>query len=442
MLDTKFILANLDLVRNAVTDKHASAPQINLEYFVTLDEQRRKAQAENDQLAAEKNKFSKQIGPLMGSLKKAADSERSGLETEIKKLQDKSRALDDRMQDLADTFASADLKLDEMRAWIPNVPHETVPAGQDSSSNVLVREWGGEPKKFEFKPRYHYELGADLGILDCERGAKVAGSGWYFLCGAGARLERALLAWCLDVHRTQHGYTELFPPYFVTEKTLYGSGQLPKFAEQMYAVPLDRLFAIPTAEVPLTAFHRDEVLEEAELPKKYCAYSACFRREAGAAGADTRGILRVHQFNKVEMLKLTTPETSWDELEALTRNAEYLLQQLGLKYRVVNLCRGDLGFSAAKTYDLEIWAPAAQRWLEVSSCSNFTDYQARRGNLRFKPKAGGKPQFVHTLNGSGLALPRLQVALWETYQLADGSVVIPEPLRKYMDGQERIAKPS
>jgi len=442
MLDTKFILANLDLVRRAVVDKHASVPQINLEYFVTLDAQRRKAQAENDQLAAEKNKFSKQIGPLMGKIKKAADAERSKLETEIKELQDKSRALDDRMQELADTFASADQKLDEMRAWIPNLPHESVPTGKDSSSNVVVREWGGEAKRFEFKPRYHYEIGADLGILDCERGAKVAGSGWYFLRGDGARLERALIAWFLDIHRTLHGYTELFPPFFVSEKALYGAGQLPKFHDQQYTATLDKLFAIPTAEVPLTAFHRDEVLAEEELPKKYCAYSACFRREAGAAGADTRGILRVHQFNKVEMLKLTTPETSWNELETLTNNAEYLLQQLGLKYRVINLCRGDLGFSAAKTYDLEIWAPAAQRWLEVSSCSNFTDYQARRSNLRFKPKAGGKPQFVHTLNGSGLALPRLQAALWETYQQADGSMVLSEPLRKYMDGQERIVKPS
>lgn len=439
MLDTKFILANIDLVRKAIEDKHANMDAIDLPRFVELDEKRRKAQAENDKLAAEKNKLSKQIGQRMGQLKKAPDAERGKLEAEVHDLQQQSKGLDDQMQALAVAFAESDRQQDEMRAWIPNVPHESVPPGDDSSANAVVREWGGEPRKFEFKPRYHYELGADLRILDSERGAKVSGSGWYFLRGDGARLERALLAWFLDVHRARHGYVELFPPFFVNEKSLFGSGQIPKFMDQMYKAPEDRLFAIPTAEVPVTAYHRDEMLDEKDLPKKYCAYSACFRREAGAAGTDTRGILRVHQFNKVEMLKLTTPETSWDEHEKMTADAEHLLQQLGLKYRVISLCRGDLGFTSAKTYDLEVWAPAAGRWLEVSSCSNFTDYQARRSNLRYKPAAGGKPQFVHTLNGSGLALPRIQVALWETYQQADGSITIPEPLRPYLGGQDRIA---
>lgn len=438
MLDTKFILANLELVRKATEDKHATNEHTDFKRFGDLDEQRRKAQAENDKLAADKNKISKQIGALMGQLKKASDADRPKLEAEVHGLQAQSKSFDDKMQALALTFAECERLQDEMRAWIPNVPHESVPEGADSSGNKSIREWG-EARKFEFKPRYHYELGADLKILDCERGAKISGSGWYFLRGDGARLERGLINWFLDVHRTRNGYTELFPPFMVTEKTLYGSGQLPKFLDQMYAAAEDRLFAIPTAEVPVTAYHRDEILEEKELPKKFCAYSACFRREAGAAGQDTRGILRVHQFNKVEMLKLTTPETSFDELEKMTADAEYFLQQLGLKYRVLALCRGDLGFASAKTYDLEVWAPAAQRWLEVSSCSCFTDYQARRSNLRYKPTAGGKPQFVHTLNGSGLALPRIQVALWETYQQPDGSILLPEAIRSYMGGQERIA---
>ena len=441
MLDSKFILANLEKVGQAIAEKRAGNAHTDLAEFAQLDQERRSAQTENDKLAAEKNKLSKQVGPLMGRRKQAGGAEAAKLDAEIAGLQDASRALDDQIMTLAVAFATADARMNEMRAWIPNVPHESVPPGADAAANAVVREGGGAAKKFEFKPRYHYELGADLEILDCERGAKVAGSGWYFLRGDGARLERALVAWFLDVHRTRHGYLELFPPFCVTEKTLFGSGQLPKFAGQYYTIPEDGLLAIPTAEVPLTAYHRDEILEARELPKKYCAYSACFRREAGAAGADTRGILRVHQFNKVELLKLATPETSWDELEQLTADAEYLLQQLGLKYRIVNLCRGDLGFSAAKTYDLEIWAPAAGKWLEVSSCSNFTDYQARRSNLRYKPAEGGKPQFVHTLNGSGLALPRLQVVLWESYQQRDGAIEIPEVLRKYMDGQERIQRP-
>jgi seryl-tRNA synthetase len=322
---------------------------------------------------------------------------------------------------------------------VPNLPDESVPEGADSRGNKTIHEWGPKPS-FTFTPKPHYELGAKLSILDCERGAKVSGSGWYFLRGDGARLERALISWFLDMHRMR-GYVELLPPFCVTEKTLFGSGQLPKFIEQMYAIPQDYLFAIPTAEVPVTAYHRDEILDEKDLPKWYAAYSACFRREAGAAGADTRGILRVHQFNKVELLKLTTPESSFDELEQLTRDAECLLEELGLRYRRIVLCRGDLGFSSAKTYDLELWAPADNRWLEVSSCSNFTDYQARRSGIRYRPADGGKPRFVHTLNGSGLALPRLQVALWETYQQADGSIMIPPVLRKYMDGQAKIEKP-
>jgi seryl-tRNA synthetase len=439
MLDTKFILTEVELVRKALADKHAGNEHTDLDRFVKLDEQRRQAQTDRDKLLAEKNRISKQIGPLMGQVKKSSGVGLTQLEAQIAELQKQSRAQADRIQELELACASAEKEADEIRAWIPNVPHESVPPGEDGRANVTVHEKGAAPK-FAFEPKPHDELGKRLGILDCERGAKVSGAGWYFLRGDGARLERALVSFFLDRHRT-HGYVELFPPFCVTEKTLFGSGQIPKFVEQMYSIPEDRLYAIPTAEVPVTSYHRDEMLDEAELPKKYCAYSACFRREAGAAGAETRGILRVHQFNKVELLKLTTPETSFDELEKLTADAEALLEALGLRFRRIVLCRGDLGFSSAKTYDLEAWSPAAGKWLEVSSCSNFTEYQARRSNLRYKPAGGGKPRFVHTLNGSGLALPRIQVALWETCQQVDGSIVIPAVLRPYMGGQERIEAP-
>jgi seryl-tRNA synthetase len=345
--------------------------------------------------------------------------------------------MDDRIRELELDQKKVEAKREHILSWVPNVPHESVPEGKTPEENKVVRTWGEMPK-LDFTPKPHFELGAKLGILDAERGGKVSGSGWYFLKGDGARMERALISWFLDVHRKRHGYEELLPPYFVNEKTLFGSGQFPKFKDQMYHAQIDDLYAIATAEIPVTAFHRDEILEEKELPKKYAAYSACFRREAGAAGADTRGILRVHQFNKVEMLKLALPQNSYAEHEAMLENAEYLLQQLGLHYRVLLLCRGDLGFSAAKCYDLEVFAPAANKWLEVSSVSNFEDYQARRSGLRYKPADGGKPQFLHTLNGSGLALPRILVALWETFQQADGSIQIPPCLYKYMDGQEAI----
>jgi len=436
MLDVKFILQNQERVKKAIVDKKAANEHTDIDRFVQLNEARRKAQTECDKLLAEKNQISKQIGPLMGKMKRAQDAELTEIETKVSELQKNSRTLADRIQELSREQERAQAEQSTIRSWVPNVPDESVPEGADSNSNKTIHEWGIEPT-FNFKPKPHYEIGKALGLLDVERGAKVAGSGWYMLCGDAARLERALVSWFLDMHRNR-GYAEIMPPFFVTEKTLFGSGQLPKFVEQMYTMPADKLYAIPTAEVPLTAFHRDEILEEKALPKWYAAFSACFRREAGAAGTDTRGILRVHQFNKVELLKLTTPETSYDELEQLTRDAEVLLEELGLRYRRVLLCTGDLGFGSAKTYDLEVWAPAEKRWLEISSCSNFTDYQARRSNLRYRPDGGGKPQFVHTLNGSGLALPRLQVALWETFQQEDGSIMIPPVLRKYMDEQVKI----
>ena len=441
MLDPKFVLANPDVVKKAIEDKKAANEFTDVAEFQTLDEQRKKVVVEVETLKAEKNKFSKEIGVLMGKLKgalAAGSDDISVINNMVAELQKGSKAKDDRIRELDAEQSKIETRRDAKLAWIPNVPHESVPAGSSSLDNLTVRTWG-DLKSFNFTPKPHYELGEKLKILDTERGGKISGSGWYFLRGDGARMERALISWFLDVHRERNGYEEVFPPFFVTEKTLFASGQFPKFQDQMYHAPIDGLYAIPTAEVPLTAMHQDAVLEEKDLPRKYVAYSACFRREAGAAGADTRGILRVHQFNKCEMLKLATPQTSYAEHEAMVENAEFLLKELGLQYRVLLLCRGDLSFSAAKCYDLEVYSPAAEKWLEVSSVSNFEDYQARRANLRYRPTEGGKLQYLHTLNGSGLALPRVMVALWESNQQADGSIVIPPVLRKYMNGQEVIA---
>jgi len=439
MLDLKFVLANLDTVQRAIDDKKAANEYTQLAKLPELEEQRKKAIVEAEQLKAEKNKLSKEIGMKVGKSKAMASQ--SGLfiaaTAEIADLQARSKSFNDRIQELEYLQSKLERERDEILAWIPNIPHPSVPAGSTPEENQVVRT-SGEAPKLSFTPKPHFELGANLKILEVERGGKVSGSGWYFLRGAGARMERALVSWFLDVHRTRHGYEELFPPFFVNEKTLYGSGQFPKFREQMYQAEMDKLYAIPTAEVPVTAFHRDEILEEKDLPRKYAAYSACFRREAGAAGSDTRGILRVNQFNKVEMLKLTTPQSSYAEHESMLENAEFLLKELGLQYRVLLFCRGDLSFSAAKCYDLEVFAPAANKWLEVSSVSNFEDYQARRSGLRYRPNDGGKPQFVHTLNGSGLALPRIIVSLWECNQQQDGSIRIPAVLHKYMDGQAEI----
>jgi seryl-tRNA synthetase len=441
MLDLKYVLANLELVQKALEDKKAANEHTDLKKLPVLEENRKKVILEAETLKAEKNKLSKEIGAKMGKARSVADKSAMipAVSAEIADLQKKSGSMSDRIKELEQEQAKIEAERDEILAWVPNIPHSSVPEGKGAEDNVVVRTVGEKPN-FAFAPKPHYELGANLGILETERGAKISGSGWYFLRGDGARMERALVAWFLDVHRTRNGYEELFPPFFVNEKTLYGSGQFPKFREQMYTAEMDRLYAIPTAEVPVTAFHRDEILEEGDMPKKYAAYSACFRREAGAAGSDTRGILRVHQFNKVEMLKLATPQTSYAEHEAMLENAEYLLKELGLQYRVLLLCRGDLSFSAAKCYDLEVYAPAADKWLEVSSVSNFEDYQARRSNLRYRPADGGKLQFLHTLNGSGLALPRIMVALWECFQQADGSIKIPTVLHKYMDGQSQIDK--
>ncbi|MFH0939212.1 MAG: serine--tRNA ligase [Planctomycetota bacterium] len=441
MLDLKFVLANLEQVERAVVDKNAANEHTQVKKLPKLEEQRKQAIFEAEQMKAEKNKLSKEIGVKMGQSKALLQdpSAFTAMNAEIGTLQKRSKALNDRIQELEQLQTKWEAERDEILAWLPNVPHSSTPDGATDDDNQVLRVEGDSPE-FDFAPKPHYELGAELRLLDTDRGAKVAGSGWYFLRGDGARMERALINWFLDTHRVRHGYEELFPPFFVTQKTLYGSGQYPKFQEQMYYSDMDRLYAIPTAEVPVTAFHRDEILEEKDLPKKYVAYSACFRREAGAAGAETRGILRVHQFNKVELLKLTTPQTSYAEHDSMLKDAEYLLKELGLYYRVVLVCRGAMGFSGAKQYDLEVYAPGAQRWLEVSSITNFEDFQARRSNLRYRPTEGGKPQYVHTLNGSGLALPRILVALWESNQRSDGTLVLPAVLRKYMDGQSEIKK--
>lgn len=393
---------------------------------VELDEERRSAVTEVNELKARRNEVSREIGE-----RKRRGEEADGLITSMREVGDRIDRLDARV-------ARAEARLEALLLALPNVPLDEVPPGGEDANRV-VKSWG-EPPTFAFEPRPHWELAEDLGILDLAAGARLSGSGFPVLRGLGARLQRTLIDWFLDLHTSRHGYREMRIPYLVTGETLTGTGQLPKFADESYAVERDDLWLIPTAEVPLTNLHRDELLEAETLPVLYTAYSPCFRREAGAAGRDTRGLLRVHQFDKVELVRYERPEGSREALERMTREAEELLEALGLAYRRVLLAGGDLGFSAALTYDLEIWAPGVEKWLEVSSCSTFTDYQARRANLRFRPAPGEKPAFVHTLNGSALALPRLMAALLETYQEADGSVTLPEVLAERL-GTARLCRP-
>jgi seryl-tRNA synthetase len=389
-----------------------------------LDEARRRAVGEVNDLKARRNEASKRIGEL----------KRSGGDADA--LIADMRALGDRIAELDEAVRANEARVEEILLAVPNLPLAEVPDG-GAEANRVVSTWG-QPRAFPFSPRPHWELGEALGILDLPRGSKISGSGFPVLRGAGANLQRALIDWFLDVHTRERGYVELRVPYMVTSQTLTGTGQLPKFADESYQAERDELWLIPTAEVPVTNLHRDELLTADELPLRYTAYSPCFRREAGAAGKDTRGLLRVHQFDKVELVRYERPERSREALEELTRDAETLLERLGLHYRRVLLAAGDLGFSSAMTYDLEAWAPGVEKWLEVSSCSVFTDYQARRANLRFRPAQGEKPEFVHTLNGSALALPRVMAALLETYQEADGSVTVPEVLRSRL-GLDRMS---
>jgi len=418
MLDAKFVRAEPEKVRQALLNRNMDTKM--LDEFLALDEQRRKKLYEVEQLKAERNAVSEEIA-LMKREKKDASSE-------IERMREVSRRIKQMDSDLAEIEA----KTSDLLLNIPNIPHESVPIGKDESANVIVRTWG-ETRKFDFEPVPHWELATALDIIDFERGSKIAGSGFILYKGLGARLERALINWMLDVHTREHGYTEVFPPFLINRRSMIGTGQLPKFEEDMYHTDKDDdLFLDPTAEVPVTNIYMDEILEGSQLPIYLTAYTACFRREAGSAGKDTRGLLRVHQFDKVELVKFTTPETSYEEHEKLTANAETIIQRLGIPYRVVLLSTGDIGFSAAKCYDIEIHAPGIDKWLEVSSCSNFEAYQARRANIRYRPEPGAKPEFVHTLNGSGVALPRLVVALLENYQRADGTVIVPEVLRPYV----------
>ena len=416
MLDIKLIRQNSDAVRAALARRHGDDEK-QIAEILTLDEQRRKLVTESDQLKAELNRVSKEIG-------KAKDSEDSKLKIR------NSKQLGNRISTLDAEIAVADEKLQSILLMFPALPHSSVPEGKSPADNQTVRSHGQKPQ-FSFPLKPHWEIGEKLDILDLPRATKISGSGFYILKGLGAKLERALIHFMLDLHVRDHGYTEFNLPALVNRASMLNTGKLPKFEEELYRCKDDELYLIPTAEVPLTDFHRDEILSEKELPKYYTAHTLCFRREAGAAGKQTRGMLRVHQFDKVELVKLTTPETSYDELEKMLQNAEKVLQLLGLHYRVLELCTGDLGFASTKTYDIEVWAPGQNAYLEVSSVSNCEDFQSRRANIRFKDKAG-KNHFVHTLNGSGVALPRLVIALLENGQQADGHVKLPEVLQPYL----------
>lgn len=413
MLDIRALRAEPEAVKRALARRGRDFGAV-VDEVLAVDEERRAAIAEADELKATRNEVSKAIGQR----KRAGEDAAPMIE--------RMREVGERIGALDAAVGRADERIAELLLDTPNLPLDEIPDGGEDA-NRIEKTWG-EPRELGFEPRPHWELGEALGILDLERGARVAGSGFPVLRGAGARLQRGLINWFLDVHTEEHGYEELRVPYLVSTESLTGTGQLPKFSEESYQVERDGLWLIPTAEVPVTNLHRGELLSGDALPLKYTAYSPCFRREAGAAGKDTRGLLRVHQFDKVELVRYERPERSRDALEELTRHAETLLERLGIHYRRVTLASGDVGFTSAMTWDLEIWAPGVATWLEVSSCSTFTDYQARRADLRFRPAPGEKPEHVHTLNGSGLALPRLMAALLETYQEADGSVALPEVL--------------
>ncbi|GAB6931995.1 serine--tRNA ligase [Calditerricola satsumensis] len=427
MLDVKRLRRDLDGVKRALARRGAVPAE--LDRFVELDAAWRALVAESDQLKHRRNEVSQEIARL-----KRAGEDAEARIAEMRQVSDRIKELDERIRQL-------EAEIDDLLLSIPNVPHETVPDGASDADNVEVRRWG-EPPAFAFDPKPHWELAERLGILDFEAAAKVTGSRFVFYKGLGARLERALINFMIDLHVREFGYEEIFPPFLVHRHSMIGTGQLPKFEEDAFRVADHDYFLIPTAEVPVTNLHREEILDPDDLPKKYVAYSACFRAEAGAAGRDTRGLIRLHQFNKVELVQLVKPEDSYEALEALTAHAEAVLQRLGLPYRVVALCAGDLGFAAAKTYDLEVWLPSFGTYREISSCSNFEDFQARRASIRFRRTPKAKPEFVHTLNGSGLAVGRTVAAILENYQQADGSVVIPEALRPYMGGVEVIAPPA
>jgi seryl-tRNA synthetase len=416
MLDLKFIRENLAKVEEGVRNKGAS---IDFSPFPVLEEKRRGLLKQSEELKALRNRVSEEIGQAK---KKGVDA--STKIAEMKEVGERIKALDEELKTVED-------QLYQLQIRIPNLPHESVPIGKSAEENVVVRNWGEIPT-FEFTPKAHWELNEQLKSIDFDGGAKVAGSFFVNFTGKGAKLARALINFMLDLHVEKHGYTEVFPPVVVNRQAMFGTGQLPKLEDDMYRIEADDLFLIPTAEVPVTNLLANETLRGEDLPIYYTAYTPCFRREAGAYGKDTKGLMRLHQFDKVEMVKFCKPETSYEEHEKLLQNAEEVLQLLGLPYRVLLLCSGDMSFAAAKCYDLEVWAPGVKKWLEVSSCSNFEDFQARRANIRFRPEAGGKLDYVHTLNASGVALPRTIIGIMENYQTDEGTVVVPEALRKYM----------
>jgi seryl-tRNA synthetase len=421
MLDLNYVRENIDNVREALRARHADPTP--LDDFAKADEERRRVIAESDQLNAQRNTASREIGGLMKEGKK---EEAEARRNEVGKLKE-------RIAELDQLRSQTETRMNDLLSSLPNIPHESVPRGESEADNVEVRRWGSAPQ-FNFEPKDHVDLGTALGILDLERAAKISAARFAILNGAGARLERALVNFMLDVQTREHGYAETLPPFIVNRASLFGTGQLPKFETDLFKLDDPRdLYLIPTAEVPVTNYHREEILDAAQLPLRWAAYTPCFRSEAGSYGRDTRGVIRQHQFEKVELVKYSLPENSYEELESLTRDAESILQKLGLHYRVVTLSTADLGFGSAKTYDIEVWLPSQQAFREISSCSNYEAFQARRAQIRFRRAGGAKPEFVHTLNGSGLAIGRTWIAVLENYQQEDGSILVPEALQPYMD---------
>lgn len=427
MLDMKLLREDIESVKRGIKLRGV---EIDFENFVFLDEKRRLLIKETEQLENQRNTGSKEVGKL----------KKEGKEDEAEKSQLELKTISDKIKELNESRTKVDLQLRDFALTIPNIPHPSVPVGKAEDDNEEIKR-SGKPREFDFKPVDHVELGKSLGILDLDRAAKITGARFCLYTGAGARLERALINLMLDLHTNRHGYTETLPPFMANRESFIGTGNLPKFEDDLFKIEGLEYYLVPTAEVPVTNIHRDEILSEKALPIKYAAYTPCFRKEAGSYGKDVRGIIRQHQFNKVELVKLSHPKDSYEELESLLQDASGVLDMLELPYRIVTLCTGDLGFSSAKTYDIEVWVTTEGKYREISSCSNFEDFQARRANIRFRPKEGGKPKFVHTLNGSGLAVGRTVVAILENYQESDGSVIIPKALVPYMGGIERIEKP-
>ncbi len=425
MLDSKLIEENMLEVKRKLDSRGA---EVDYDQFRALDLGRKEIIKKVEELERERNVGSKKVGELM----------REGKKEEAGALQEEMKEISSKIKNLGELRAKAEEEFRDFMLMIPNLPNDLVPVGKNEEDNVEIRKWG-EPRDFDFTPKDHVEIGKDLDILDLDRAAKITGARFALYKGLGARLERALINFMLDIHTNDHGYKEVLPPFMANTESFIGTGNLPKFEEDLFKIQDSNFYLVPTAEVPVTNIHRDEILKEEDLPIKYVAYTPCFRSEAGSYGKDVKGIIRQHQFNKVELVKFSTPEKSYEEHESLTQNAERILELLGLPYRVVVLCTGDMGFSSAKTYDLELWVPSENTYREISSCSNFEDFQARRASIRYRPKQGGKTKLVHTLNGSGLAVGRTFLGILENYQQSDGSVTIPEVLVPYMGGVTKIS---